>query len=486
MKENKIHSVKYNFIMNFILTASQFLFPLITFPYISRVLQPAGNGKIAFVSSIANYFMLVASLGIPTYGIRACAQVRNDRRKLSQTVKEIFLINFAMTICVIVIYMVSVFCVPKFYAEKELFLVYGINILLNMFGMNWVFQALEQYDYITFRSILFKIIAIVLMFLFVHQYDDYVVYGAITVFAAVGSNILNFIRLRKYIDFKTIQKYHIKKHVVPILVLFAQSLVISVYTNLDTVMLGFIKTDTDVGYYNVAVKIKVILLSLVTSLGNVLLPRMSYYIKQNMVEDFKKTMLKALNFTALLAIPLVFYFVMYSKESICFLAGEGYAGAVFAMQLITIAIIPSGITGVLGLQVLTSLEKEKYVLYSVIVGAVVDFLLNMCFIPSYGAAGAAGATMVAEFVVLFVQIYYTRDLLCQMVKKIRIHIYLFLAVMGGILSYFVKCLRFNSYFLILAISAIVFFGIYGIGLILFKEENIMQMIYELRKKLNKK
>ena len=210
MKENKIHSVKYNFIMNFILTASQFLFPLITFPYISRVLQPAGNGKIAFVSSIANYFMLVASLGIPTYGIRACAQVRNDRRKLSQTVKEIFLINFAMTICVIVIYMVSVFCVPKFYAEKELFLVYGINILLNMFGMNWVFQALEQYDYITFRSILFKIIAIVLMFLFVHQYDDYVVYGAITVFAAVGSNILNFIRLRKYIDFKTNQKYHIK------------------------------------------------------------------------------------------------------------------------------------------------------------------------------------------------------------------------------------------------------------------------------------
>lgn len=486
MKENKIHSVKYNFIMNFFLTVSQFLFPLITFPYTSRVLQPAGNGKIAFVASVANYFMMIASLGIPTYGIRACAQVRDDREKLSKTVKEIYLINLVMTIFVIVVYIVSVLTIPKFQVEKELFFIYGINILLNMFGMNWVFQALEQYDYITFRSILFKIIAIVLMFMFVHEYNDYIIYVAITVFAAVGSNVLNYIRLHQYINFKVKGNYEIKKHIIPILILFAQSLVVSIYTNLDTVMLGFMKTDVDVGYYNVAVKMKTILLSFVTSLGNVLLPRMTYYINQKMFDDFKKTMLKALNFTVLLSVPLVFYFVIYSKETVFFLAGTGYAGAIIAMKLITIAVIPIGVTGVLGVQVLTSLEKEKYVLYSAVVGAIVDLVLNICFIPTYGATGAAGATMVAEFVVLIVQIYYTRDLLIQLIKQFRIHIYLFLSILAGVFSYFVKYLKIESYFFVLLISVIVFFGTYGAGLFICKEESIIELISSLVTKIRKK
>ena len=201
MREPKIHSVKYNFVMNFILTASQFIFPLITFPYVSRVLQASGNGKVSFAASVANYFMMVASLGIPTYGIRACAKVRENKELLSKTVQELYIINLIMTILVTLTYLLSVFLVPRFQEDRALFLINGLNIVLNMFGMNWVFQALEQYDYITFRSISFKLISIVLMFLLVHEPKDYVIYGSITVFAAVGSYILNFIRIRKLIDF---------------------------------------------------------------------------------------------------------------------------------------------------------------------------------------------------------------------------------------------------------------------------------------------
>ena len=254
--KEKNHSIRYNFIMNFILTASQFIFPLITFPYVSRVLTAAGNGKVSFVSSVASYFLMIASLGIPTYGIRACAQVRDDRKKLSKTVQEIFLINLVVTILVVITYVICIFTIPRFYEDKTLFLIYGINILLNMFGMNWLFQALEKYDYITIRSMIFKIISVVLMFLLVHQKEDYVIYGAISVFAAVGSNILNFTRIHKFVEFKWSGNYGIKKHIKPILVLFAQSLAVSIYTNLDTVMLGFMKTDVDVGYYNAAVKVK--------------------------------------------------------------------------------------------------------------------------------------------------------------------------------------------------------------------------------------
>ena len=245
--ENKIHSVKYNFVMNFILTASQIIFPLITFPYVARVLLASGNGKVSFAASVTNYFVMVASLGIPTHGIRACAKVRDDKEKLSKTVHELFVINCVMTAIVVITFLLCVFYIPKFRVEKTLFLINGVGIVLNVFGMNWVYQALEQYDYITVRSIAFKILSIILMFLLVHQPSDYILYGGITVFAGVGSNTLNFIRLRKILSFKYIGDYNYKQHFKPISILFAQSLAVSVYTNLDTVMLGFLKEDVDVG-----------------------------------------------------------------------------------------------------------------------------------------------------------------------------------------------------------------------------------------------
>lgn len=486
MNDRKIHSVRYNFVMNFLLTASQFLFPLITFPYVSRVLQASGNGKIAFVASFVNYFVMVASLGIPTYGVRACAQVRDNKDELSKTVHEIFTINLVMMVFVAITYVIAIFCAPRFQDERLLFLINGINILLNPFGMNWLYQALEQYDYITFRSIVFKIISVILMFIMVHKQQDYIIYGAITVFAAVGSNVLNFIRSRKYITFCRYNHYNYRKHIKPILVLFAQSLAVSIYTNLDTVMLGFIRSDVDVGYYNAAVKLKTILLSLVTSLGNVLLPRMSYYAKEGFRDKFKQTMQKALNFTVLLSVPLVIYFCIYANEAIDFLAGNGYMGAVLAMQIITIAVIPIGITGVLGVQVLTALEKEECVLASVIVGAIVDFILNMTLIPNGGAAGAALATTIAELMVLFVQCYYTRDYLKEMSKNFRIHIYLVISVIAGILSSGVKLLPFKSNFVILVISAFLFFGVYGIGLLITREDVAIELIELLKKKIWRK
>ena len=188
--------------MNFILTASNFIFPLITFPYVSRILMASGNGKVNFAASVANYFMMVASLGIPTYGIRACAKVRDNKESLSKTAQEILFINLVATVLVTLTYVICIFTIPRFSQDKTLFLIEGINIVLNMFGANWIYQALEQYDYITARSVFFKFVSMILMFLLVHQQSDYRVYAAITVLAAVGSNVLNFLRLRRFIVFR--------------------------------------------------------------------------------------------------------------------------------------------------------------------------------------------------------------------------------------------------------------------------------------------
>ena len=286
MKKNS--SVKINFIMNFILTISNFVFPLITFPYVSRVLQASGVGTVTFATSIITYFSMVGMMGIPTYGIRATAKVRDDENKLFKTVKEIMILNaIVMSIALLVLF-VTVLSIEKLYLEKELYLILSSTLIFNVLGVEWLYKGLEKYSYITIRSIIFKFISVILMFLFVQSSDDYVVYGAITVVAAVGSNLLNFINLRTMLSGKINEKLDIKQHVRPTLTFFLLTVSSTIYLNVDTTMLGFVKGDEAVGYYSAAVKIKQILVSVVTSLGAVLLPRLSYHHEQGNTGEFER------------------------------------------------------------------------------------------------------------------------------------------------------------------------------------------------------
>ena len=275
---SKTKSLKLNFIMNTILTMSQFIFPLITFPYVSRILLPEGTGKVSFATSVVSYFAMFAQLGIPTYGIRACAKIRDNREKLTKTVQELFIINFTMSLIAYVALFGAIALVPRLQQDKSLFLIVSLTILFNAIGMEWLYKALEQYTYITIRSIIFKFIALVAMFALIHQKSDYVIYGGISILAASASNIFNFFHVHKYVSLKPVGNYNFKQHFNAVAVFFAMSCATTIYTHLDTVMLGFMTSDVDVGYYNAAVKIKSILVSIVTSLGVVLLPRASYYV----------------------------------------------------------------------------------------------------------------------------------------------------------------------------------------------------------------
>ena len=319
---NQKHSIKLNFIMNFLLTASSFIFPLITFPYVSRILLPVGTGKVSFATSVISYFTMFAMLGIPTYGIRACAKVRENKEELSRTVHEIMFINFIMTILTYIVFFISIMKVERFQQDRNLLLVSSIAIVLQSLGVNWLYQGLEEYVYITVRSLIFKILGLGLLFIFVKQKEDYIIYGAITVFTGYGSYILNMLRLKKFINCRPVGHYNLKRHMKPIFVFFAMSVATSIYTNLDTVMLGFMNTDTEVGYYHAAVKMKSLLVSLITSMGAVLLPRLSYYYENGKNEEFNKMIAKVLNFVLIMGIPLSVYFIMFSKESILLLSGN--------------------------------------------------------------------------------------------------------------------------------------------------------------------
>lgn len=468
-------SIRMNFFMNSILTMSSFVFPLITFPYVSRVLLPEGCGKVAFVGAVVAYFNLFAQLGIPVYGIRLCAQVRDNREELTRISHELVIIN---TIMAVLSYSILAFLlanVQRFQEDKALYVVISSTIILTDIGMNWLYQALEQYTYITIRSLLFKVLAIIAMFVLVRNKDDYVVYGAISIFAGSASNICNFINARKFIDFRPVGNYNLKRHLKPILIFFAMSCATTIYTNLDTVMLGFITNDEEVGLYNAAVKIKGILVSVVTSLGTVLLPRASYYYKNNQVENFYAINQKAISFVLLTACPLCVYFILFAKQSVLFLSGEKFIGATPAMQIIMPTLIFIGISNILGIQILVPMEKEKIVLLSEILGATTDVLLNYILIPKYGAVGAAIGTLVAEFVVMTTQMISMKTIIKGLFSNQRYAFggmaLIFSSLLGGAISTVI-----TSNFWCLLVSAVVYFGVYGVTLLVVKEPVLYDLV----------
>ena len=481
-------SIKKNFIMNALLTMSSFIFPLITFPYVSRILMPEGTGKVSFVTSVITYFSMFAQLGIPTYGIRACAKVRDDKKELSKVVQELLFINLIMSILTYVVFGICLFTIQRFRTEKTLFVIISTTIIFNAIGVEWLYKGLEQYTYITIRSLIFKILALVAMLALVHKKEDYIIYGAITIFAASASNILNFVNAHKNVYVKPVGNYDLKQHLKPVLIFFAMSCATVIYTNLDTVMLGFMKSNTDVGYYNAAVKIKGVLLGVVTSLGTVLLPRASYYIEHDMKEKFLSISQKAIEFVFLISIPLTIYFMIFAEEGIFFLSGAAYEGAIIPMQIIMPTILWIGLTNIMGMQMLVPMGKEKIVLYSEIAGAIVDLIINFTLIPSMASVGAAIGTLVAEMVVWIVQFLSLKKIVFASYSRIhygKIVVAVIFSVVGSI---WIKKLLCGT-FVTLLVSGILFFGLYLLVLTMGRETLIIeienQVLDIIKKKRNK-
>ncbi len=464
--------------MNIILTVSQVIFPLITFRYVAEILHPAGTGIVGFASSVVAYFALFAQLGIPTYGVRATAQVRDNKEELSRVVQELVIINLLMSALVYVVFAISLVVVPKFAENKALLIVTSTTIIFNAIGMEWLYKGLEQYSYITMRSIAFKFIAVILMFLMIKTEKDTVMYAAITIFAGSASSVLNLLHARKYITMQPVGKYKFGRHMKPIIIFFAMSCATTIYTNLDTVMLGFMKTDTDVGYYNAAVKIKTVLLGVVTALGTVLLPRASYYVEQKLMDEFYRVARKAIHFVFLISLPMAVYFMFFAKEGIFFLSGDAYGGSIIPMQIIMPTLVLIGLTNIMGIQMLVPLGGEKVVLYSEIVGAFVDLILNAILIPQMASAGAAIGTLVAEVAVFLVQYVALRSSVRDMFLDMRYGALILATALGSVCAVPVKMLHLGSFFT-LCVSAILFFGVYGLVMILMKEELVLEVLNQV-------
>ncbi len=479
----KEKSLNKNMIMGTILTLSNFIFPLITYSYVARIISPSGIGKVAFVNSVLSYFIYIASLGIPSYGLRECAKLRNDKEKLSKTFQELLIINLVSTMFAYILLFIVIISVNKLYNYKILFLIMSSQIFLNSIGVEWLYQALEEYSYITIRSVFFKVIGVLLTFILIKSPDDILLYGFLTIFAASANYICNFINIHKYITFKKFKNYNLKKHFKPILSLLTASIIISIYANFDIVMLGFISSEYEVGLYNAALKIKSILLSLSTAITAVMIPRISYYIQNKDEKGINKLLIKSLQISLLIAFPVCIYCLLFSKNILLFVCGISYIEAENTLKLLMILILPLILTNLFGNQILIPFGKENRFSQSVFIGMWINLILNLLLIPKYGASGAAFGSIITEIWNVFWMSHNEKKYKKLFIKNIKFMNYLFsitVSSLGSIIVYML-CQKYGI-FIQLVLTSIVYFTTYYIILIILKEPILYNTVQKLLKK----
>lgn len=403
-------SIKKNYLLNLTNTISSMLFPLITFPYAARIIMADGIGQINFFSSIISYISLFTCLGIPMYAIRETARVRDDRKELTKTTTEILLLHAGLTLLGYIAVFVIAYAVPKVAADAPLFLLLSISIFFTAIGCEWFYQGVEDFKYITIRALVVKSLCTGLLFLLVHSKDDLFLYAIYTIVGSVGSNIFNFFRLRNYIKLRLIRFRELQpmRHLKPALHIFVLNLIISIYVNLDTVMLGFLQDATSVGYYTGATRLTKMLMGIVSSLGTVMVPRLSNLIQNDQMEEFRRLSQKAVDFVFAFSLPLFVGLAITAPLLIRLFCGPSYEPAIPTLQIISPILLFIALSNVLGIQILYPQGKENIVIRCTLVGAIVNFSLNCLLIPRYANDGAAIATCVAEFMVTFVMIIIGR------------------------------------------------------------------------------
>jgi O-antigen/teichoic acid export membrane protein len=479
-------SLKVNAAMNFAKVAAGMLFPLVTFPYVLRILGPEGTGKINFASSFVAYFTLLAALGIPLYGIREAARVRDDKPALSALVQELLAMHAIASAIALLAYLGTVALNHKVHQETLLFLIVGASIPLSVLSLDWLYQGLEKYVYTTALSLSFTALSVVALFLFVHHQGDYVVYAVISVVASLGSSVLNFWNARQVVFAERDRPWNFRRHLKPLATLYAFNFVVSLYLNLDTVMLGFLSTARSVGYYSSAMKLTKVLLSMVVSFGSVLLPRLSWYLANGKREEFDRVLRKSLGIVLLLCLPITTALMIIHREILLVFAGAQYLPASDCLVVTAPIILFIGLTNIFGIQILYPLGKERDVVVSVSVGAVVALVLNSLLIPRYAHLGAAWGTLIAECAVLAVQLVLVRRSykipwpwasLLKFLGATAVMVCLLFAVRWRIPE--------TRLWLRLAIDVPVGAGLYFLVLVLSREEYLGELLTQAKAKLGR-
>ncbi len=382
------------------------MFPLITSPYVSRVLGAENIGKYSFSISLANWFMIFASYGVVSYGVREIAKVRDDSERLNQTFSEIFFIKFIATLLTLIAYVVIIFLNPRTNTELMLFLVSALTIFFNFFSIDWFYMGLENFKIVTLRSLFVKATCLIFIFILVRQRDDYIIYALIMVLAYGFSNIFNFVYSKRFVKL-SIKNLGFKFHIKKMSIFFYSSLIVSIYTIFDQVFLGFCSTNRDLAFYSRSKQIFSLMLSITLSISTVLNPKLSFLIENNF-EKYKRILEKSLDYMYIFSIPSVLGIIVLAKDIMLFFGGKEFEGAYMSLVIVSVLVFTVSLETWQYKQLFVPLGKEKIGLRVQVLIALVSVAANLLLTPTFGYIGASVSIVIAEVTGTAYCIYYAK------------------------------------------------------------------------------
>lgn len=455
-------SLKMNALLNVIRQCCVILFPMITFPYASRVLGAASYGKINFGLSIISYITLIAGLGINNYAIREGSRIKSMKKNFNLFVDEIFSLNIMSTVIAYFLLFGAILCWTKLHSYTGLLLIQSTVVLFTTIGAEWINIIYEDYIFITIRYIICQTLAVILMFLFVKDSADYVLYAITSTSGIIFANIMNIIHIRKDLGIKI--KFHlskgIKKHVRPVFIMFSTSIASLIYINSDVTLLGLMTNDTTVGYYSVSVKIYSLVKQLFNAMLMVCVPRFSGELVNGNREKVNSQLENIINILILVLGSAAVGLVMLSKNIILIFAGHGYLPAVNSLKILAVALGFAAVACFYINVVMLPYQMEKKILQATMLSAGFNVVLNIVLIPFYGEIAAAMTTLVSEIIMVILGVYYSN-------KIIKFHCIKSLILCGvGMIWTFFSCHLMKSYFVGNIITIFGAMILTGIGLLM--------------------
>jgi len=475
-------SVKKNYIYNMLYQILMIILPIITTPYLARKLGAEGNGIYGYTMSIVTYFILFGSLGINLYGQRETAYNQNEKEKRSKVFTELIIFKFiTMLISACIFYLI--FC--RNGDNSVYYKILLIEMLANVLDISWFYQGMEEFKKIVIRNIIIKTISLICIFIFIKTSTDLNKYMLIHVLSTLFGGLTLWIGLKKYI-YKP-KNLNFKRHIPMIIALFIPQVAIQVYTVLDKTMIGAILNNMDeVGYYEQSQKIIKILLTIITAVGTVMLPRLANCFAKKDYEQIKRYMYKTFSFVFMLSFPLTFGIIVVANNFAPLFFGKGYEKVPMIMQVLSPIVLFISISNITGTQYLISTKRQKEFTISVVTGAVVNFLFNLVFIYYFKSLGAAIATVIAELSVTLVQIYFVRkDFKLHEIFSLSIN-YLIASIIMFALCYIIDIFIVSK---VLALIIQVICGIisYSLMLVIMKDKFLIDIFDEnIKKHLKKK
>ena len=398
-------SIKKNFAYKSVLTLSTYLINFITFPYVARVLGVERIGLVNFVDNTVNYFLLFATMGVGLLGVREIAAVKEDKKRRDQVYSSVLALNLLFTLVSLGIYLLCVVTIPKLCQYDELFYIGTAKILFTVFLVEWFFTGVENFRYITLRSILIIVLYIISVFLFVRDTSDYRLYFILTVGVVVLNALINQLYIREFVRVRwnNIQLFkYLKQNVT----LGIYTLMTSMYLTFNVMYLGLVSNNTEVGYYTTAFKLYSVVLGFFTAFTNVMLPRMSSLLANGEKDRFQELVNRSFSVMSTCCIPLILCSMIMAPQIVYILSGPGYEGAILPMRIIMPAAFAVGVAQVLAIQVLMPMKKDKVLLVASIIGAVVSLLINLLVVPYIESVGSAVVLLCSEAVVTGAYLWY--------------------------------------------------------------------------------